>query len=139
MAHTQTYNFVEDDNIILVKYKGRITLPRVIDCIDSIQKDERCRDDYSFLVDLREAKFENDIKIVKGYFRHTQENYPHVLHKQTVWLADKANQVVMVTLFKLLLGKASRNSAVVSTIPYALSYFSIDLERTKTEELLGVL
>ncbi|WP_282037231.1 hypothetical protein [Saccharicrinis aurantiacus] len=122
-AYNFKVTFLSKEKLTIVKVEGKITLKDVISTIDSIQLHPNYKSDYSFLVDVRSAEFFNEINIVKAYYVYVNRKYPHILEEETVWLASKANQVVMVTLFKLLLGKLQRNSSVVSTVDYALSKF----------------
>lgn len=137
---TQEYNyklcFLGDEKLAIVKIEGVISLKNVISTIDTIQLNPNCHTDFSFLVDVRSAEFYNEINIVKRYYLYVKRKYPHILEGQTVWLASKASQVVMVTLFKLLLGKLTRNSLVVSTVDYAISRLNFSIDRSHVRSVL---
>lgn len=128
-----SFTFLEESNIVLIKYQGQITLKNTLKAIDEIQAHPSCTPDYNFLVDVRDAGFAKDISIVRGYYKYVNRTYPHILDTTTVWLANEASQVVMVTLFKLSLGRLKRNSTVCSTLNYAINKLNPSLNKKEIE------
>lgn len=122
-----SYKIIPELNLIIRRFKGRYSIPEIIQVTEIFSNDKGYLPTMNHLVDIKEAEIlanDDDIFELVDYYKASKKVYAK---RKTVLLTETPDQVVFGTLLNHYKNEKLVELSVVSTLDPALSILGIPL------------
>jgi len=133
------YEIFENQKLIIIKYKGELTEPLLIDFISFIFDKIKNTHVEFVLNDFRESIFSFNLNKLRNIIEIRNNNAKQGVSFKTVHLIDNVHQTTYSVLFKEIIEKKYAVINVCSTIDYAIDLLNLDFSANELENKINML